>query len=258
MAESTDQTIVVGQDRASRIAQGLPKAKLVERVDITHDLMVIKLEPEVDFTFKAGQYCTLGLQGLERAYSIVSAPEEELLEIFVELVPLPDGVLTPLMWNLKVGDSMSIRPRAKGIFTLDERYPQHFMVATVTGVAPFLSMIRSYLRQGRQGHKFYVLQGASYQDEFTYLDELTGLANAYPDTVAYVPTVSRPNEEKNAGWQGATGRVNTIVDEWVGKFGLNRQSVLLYACGHPGMIEDIKDHLAPQGYKVKEERFWKQ
>ena len=56
--------------------------------------MVIKLEPEEElFKFKAGQYCTLGLDGIERAYSIVSAPYEPCLEIFVELVP--DGALTP-------------------------------------------------------------------------------------------------------------------------------------------------------------------
>ncbi len=57
-----------------------PKAKLVERQDFTPDLMVIKLEPEQSpFDFKPGQYCTLGLGKIERAYSIVSAPHEPLL-----------------------------------------------------------------------------------------------------------------------------------------------------------------------------------
>ena len=256
--ESTDHTLVAREGRAQRPTPDLPKAELIERCDITHDLMVIKLKPEIEFAFKAGQYCTLGLRGIERAYSIVSAPEEELLEIFVELVPLPDGVLTPLMWDLNVGDQMSIRPRAKGIFTLDQHYNEHLMVATVTGVAPFVSIIRSYLRQGGEGHRFYVLQGASYQNEFTYKDEMEALARAHPDTLTYVPTVSRPNEEPNAGWTGAAGRVNSIIEEWIGRLGLNRQSVLVYVCGHPGMIEDAKERLIPQGYKIKEERFWKQ
>ena len=87
--------------------------------------------------FKPGQYCTLGLKGIERAYSIVSAPHEPLLEIFVELVP--EGELTPLMWKMKVGDEMSIRPRARGIFTLGQKYQHHYMLATVTGVAPYVS-----------------------------------------------------------------------------------------------------------------------
>jgi len=67
-----------------------PKARLVERRDITEDLMVIRLEPEEGgtFPFKPGQYCTLGLGPIERAYSIASAPHEKELEVFVELVPV--------------------------------------------------------------------------------------------------------------------------------------------------------------------------
>ena len=256
--ESSDGAQRTSTRRGSSATATLPKAQLVERADLSDELMVIKLKPETDFTFKPGQYCTLGLKGIERAYSIASAPEEGLLEIFVELVPLPDGMLTPLMWEMKTGDYISIRPRAKGIFTLDEHYNEHLMVATVTGVAPFISIIRSYLGTGRQGHKFYVLQGASYQEEFAYKDELQALSQIYPETLAYVPTVSRPEEEGNAGWQGPKGRVNAIVEEYIGKFGLHRQSVLVYACGHPGMIEDVKDRLVLQGYRVKEERFWKQ
>ncbi len=236
----------------------LPRAEVVHRVDITEDLMVLKLKPSVPYAYKAGQYCTLGRQGVERAYSLASAPEEELLEVFVELVPLPDGALTPIMWDMNVGDTMSIRPRAKGIFTLDQRYHKHVMVATVTGVSPYVGIVRSYLRRGDEGHHFYILQGASYEDEFTYRDELEELAREHPDVVTYVPTVSRPNDERNADWQGTTGRVNTIVEEWIERWGLTQEDVLVYACGHPGMIEDLRERLEPQGYRVKEERFWKQ
>ena len=220
--------------------------------------MVLKLKPSVPYAYKAGQYCTLGRQGVERAYSLASAPEEELLEVFVELVPLPDGALTPIMWDMNVGDTMSIRPRAKGIFTLDQRYHKHVMVATVTGVSPYVGIVRSYLSRGDEGHHFYILQGASYEDEFTYRDELEELAREHPDVVTYVPTVSRPNDERNADWQGTTGRVNTIVEEWIERWGLTQEDVLVYACGHPGMIEDLRERLEPQGYRVKEERFWKQ
>ena len=33
---------------------------------------------------------------------------------------------------------------------------------------------------------------------------------------------------------------------------------LIYACGHPGMIEDMKGKLPPKGWRFKEERFWKE
>ena len=234
---------------------GWPKAKLVERDDITEDLWVIKLEPEEGpFKFTAGQYCTLGLDGIERAYSIVSAPHEPLIEVFVELVP--DGALTPLMWRMKIGDCMSMRPRAKGLFTMERRVHHHFMLSTVTGVAPSISMVRSAVLEGAQGHKFYVLLGASYQDELTYDTELADIASKYPDLLEFVPTVSRPDEERNASWGGASGRVNKIVEEYLEKFQLPEDDTMIYACGHPGMIEDVKQKIAPQGWMFKEERFW--
>ena len=235
----------------------LPTAKLVDRCDITSDLMIIKLEPQDGpLVFKPGQYCTLGLEGIERAYSIVSAPHEPLLEIFVELVP--DGELTPLLWKMKVGDSASIRPRAKGIFLLDRKVHHHFMLATVTGVAPFVSMIRSYLHEDGEGHKFYVLLGASYADELTYDKELAEMAAQHPYDITFVPTVSRPDEERNAGWQGAKGRVNNIAQKYLATFELPMDDTRVYACGHPGMIEDVKAKITPQGWKFTEERFWKQ
>ena len=236
----------------------LPKAALVERKDITEDLMIMKVKPETAMTFKPGQYCTLGLEGIERAYSIVSAPHEDDLEIFVELVPEPDGALTPLMWKMKEGDTMTIRPRCKGIFTLDEKYNSHLMVATVTGVAPFVSILRSYFHREGQGHRFYVLEGASYLDEFVYDKELEEMEASHPEAVKFIPTVSRPNEPRNDGWIGDSGRANEIVEEQIEKLGLEPSSTLVYACGHPGMIEDVKERLAPKGFKVKEERFWKQ
>lgn len=235
----------------------LPRARMVERIDYTDDLMVIKMEPQgFDFKFKPGQYCTLGLDGIERAYSIVSAPHEPLLEIFVELVP--DGELTPRMWRMDIGDSMSIRPRAKGIFLMDPSATQHFMLGTVTGIAPFVSIVRDHLHHGRTGHHFYVLEGASYLDEFVYDVELSALAADYPETVSFVPAVSRPTEARNAAWDGETGRLNNIVADYLKKFDLNRDDTLIYACGHPGMIESSREIVTAAGWRWTEERFWKE
>jgi len=234
-----------------------PTATLVDRRDVTEDLMVIKLEISEQFDFKPGQYCTLGLGKIERAYSIVSAPYEKNLEIFVELVP--DGELTPKMFALKLGDKMSVRPRAKGIFVQDKKMHHHFMLSTVTGVAPSMSMVRQYLHDGKDdGHVFYVMYGASYVDELTYDTEFYELAKTHPDVVKFVPTISRPTEDRNSGWTGTTGRVNTIAEEYLAKFDLPKDDTKVYACGHPGMIEEMKEKLPPQGWNFIEERFWKE
>jgi len=70
--------------------------------------------------------------------------------------------------------------------------------------------------------------------------------------------VSRPDEERNSGWKGEKGRVNAIVETQVEKLGLGKDDTLIYACGHPGMIEDVKARMTPKGYSVDEERFWKE
>lgn len=255
MAE--DATLVNVESPRPQPNPGFPTAELVERRDVSEDLMVIKLVPENGpFKFKPGQYCTLGLDGIERAYSIASAPHEPWVEIFVELVP--EGELTPRMFRMRVGDRISIRPRAKGLFTIDQRVHHHFMLATVTGVAPSISMLRSCNLEGVQDHKFYVLLGASYQDELTYDEELAALASSHPNLLEFVPTVSRPNEERNADWQGAKGRVNAIAENYLNRFELPQDDTLIYACGHPGMIEAVKETFVPQGWMFKEERFWKE
>lgn len=229
-------------------------ARVVARKDHTPDLMTLWLKPAAPFTFRPGQYCTIGLEGIERPYSIVSSPDEPWLELFIELVP--HGQLTPRLWRLRVGDEVSLRSKAKGLFTIDTSFRHHLMVATVTGIAPFVSMIRYYIGRGLTGHHFYVLHGASYHDELVYDAELSQLAEARPDILRYVPTVSRPHEERNRCWRGQTGRVNTIVEEYIERFELSPEDTLVYLCGHAGMISDVKSRLKPYGWRIKEEHFF--
>lgn len=235
----------------------LATTTITSREDITHDLWKVWIEKPEGFQFKPGQYCTIGVDGIERAYSIVSAPYEDDLELFVELVPPPDGNLTPLLHEIGVGKTVTIRPRAKGIFVLNPSLPNQLFVATVTGVVPYVSILRQYLHDGMSGHNFHVLMGASYANEFAYDEELQRLADEHPEFITFVPTVSRPDEEPNANWQGEKGRVNTIVEAYAERNGLTPEDTIVYACGHPGMIEDVKDRMIPKGYQVEEERFWK-
>src|SRR5262247_3322541 len=97
------------------------EATVVERRDLSEDLWLVKVNPGGPFTFKAGQYATLGVdydgKRIERAYSIVSSPYEEGLEFFIELVS--QGELTPHLYELHVGGEMLCRKIAKGRFTLD-------------------------------------------------------------------------------------------------------------------------------------------
>ena len=243
----------------------MSRAAIVRREDITADLFVVWLQPEVaSFTFKPGQYITVGLEGIERPYSIVSAPYERLIELFVERVPVEHGgQLTPLLHARRVGDVVSIRPRAKGRFSLQSSARNHVMVATVTGVAPYVSIVRQFVHdypaaiESGEWHRFFIVHGASYRDEFVYDRELRALSDRCPRSIHYVSTVSRPSDPRNAGWEGATGRVNLIIEECLTRWSLPTQGTVVYLCGNPGMIDDVNARLAPAGWSILTEQYWR-
>jgi ferredoxin-NADP reductase len=244
-------------------APRLPTATIVRRRDYTEDLFLIWLKPDVEFPFIAGQYITIGAGGIERPYSIVSAPYEPLIELFIEYVlPEHGGKLTPILHRLQAGDVVTMRPRAKGRFTLGAGATNHVMIATVTGIAPYISIIRQYLHDRERGAagprplRFFVMQGASHQNEFIYDAELERLNREHPDIVQFVCSVSRPAAERNAGWTGASGRINLLVEEYLHRWGLPKEDTLVYLCGNPGMIQDATVRLTPQGWSVVSEQFW--
>jgi ferredoxin--NADP+ reductase len=246
------------EKQLDRLAK-LPKAWIAKKQEVAEDLFLIWLRPEVPFTFKPGQYITIGTGGIERPYSIASAPHENMVELFIEhVLPEHGGKLTPLLWAQHVGEHVSMRPRAKGLFVFQPQYHNHVLVGTVTGVAPFVSMVRNAIHEKVRGHHFFVMEGASHQDEFVYDAELERLSENYPEMITFIPTVSRPQAERNMGWNGATGRVNTLVEDYLAKWSLPKEDTLIYLCGNPGMIEDVTERLEAKDWHVDSERFWKE
>jgi ferredoxin--NADP+ reductase len=241
------------------------RARIIERRDISDDLWAIRVDPGGEYSYVPGQYATLGVitpeKHYERAYSIVSAPHEKLLEFFIELVPVGD--VTPRLYPYHVGDEFTLRKLAKGRFTLESSSGRtnHLLVATVTGVAPFVSFVRS-LHQLLKDQKFagerklFLLDGASRSRELGYRDELERFAAEVP-WLKYVPTVSRPWEDQS--WSGETGRVDDLVRKYADSWGLTAENTSAYLCGHPSMIENVKGILKRRGWQkdaVKEEAFF--
>jgi ferredoxin-NADP reductase len=227
--------------------------RVLERRDPTPELMVLRVSRPAGFVFEAGQHVKLGVAGVTHSYSIASAPDEPFLEFFVELVP--GGRLTPRLWQLRPGDSVELGARAKGDFLLDRQADHHFMVATVTGIAPFVSILRHEARHHVTGRRFYVLHGASYADELAYRNELETLS-ARVGFVTYVPAISRPGEPRNAGWTGETGRLPSIASKHAELFELESGRPRVYACGHPAMVAAIHAQLETANVPVATEAFF--
>ncbi len=240
------------------------RAEIVHRQDHAEDLWVIRIRPERKLLFTPGQYATLGVEQpdhmMERAYSICSSPLEDEVEFFIELVI--DGGLTPLLHRLEVGDWLWMRRQAKGVFTLDTKsgHAQHFLVATVTGVAPYISMVRTLAREAERGKdpgvRLMILQAASRSWELAYRDELEALAKRW-NWLLYLPTVSRPWEDPE--WKGEVGRAEDVLRKHLDSLGLDSSNTTAYLCGHPEMIENSKGILQRRGFakeSIREELYW--
>lgn len=232
-------------------------ARILDRRDVSADLCALRVDAGGPLEYHAGQYATLGIERdgvrTERAYSMVSSPYEEALEFFVELVP--NGGLTPGLFELKPGDILLCRKIAKGRFMLDLRSGRtnHLLISTVTGIAPFVSYVRTIYRDWKNGassmpgeHKFFCLQGASQAFEFGYREELERYASEVP-WLQYVPTVSRPWE--NEQWTGETGRVDDLLRKYAEAWKLRPEETTAYLCGHPNMIEHSRGILRRAGWK---------
>ena len=240
-------------------------AKITKREDYASDLWMIRIQPGGEFKYAPGQYATLGVEGpdkrSERPYSIVSSPYEEEIEFFFELVP--QGELTPKLYALQQGDELLMRKASKGRFTLDTKLgpTNHLLVSTVTGVAPFVSYVRTLYKDWKEGkfsgeHKLFLLNGASRSWEFGYREELEKFANEVP-WLKYVPTISRPWDDPK--WKGELGRVDDIVRKYSDQWGLNGSNSIGYLCGHPDMIGHCKGMLQRIGFPkeaIREEIYW--
>jgi len=242
------------------------RAQITKRVDFAPDLWIFRIRAGGQFTFVPGQYASLGVEvegkRIERPYSIVSSPAEDEIEFFFELVP--GGALTPLLHKLQVGNQLLMRKIPKGKFSLDMQNGRrnHLLISTVTGVAPFVSYVRTLAEEWKArrfdgSHKLYLLNGASRPWEFGYLEELNGFEKQLP-WFKYVPTVSRPWD--HADWPGEIGRADDILRKYADRWELDASNTVAYLCGHPEMIEHSKAILKRRGFvakgSIKEELYW--
>ncbi len=226
---------------------------LRERIDLTPELLILRMDRPAGFDYRAGQHVKMGVPGLLRTFSLVSAPHEPHLEFFVELVP--DGQLAERLRPLRPGATMALGGRAKGDLTLDAARSRHLMVATVTGIAPYVSLLRDHFHGGAGNQRFIVLVGASHADELGYRAELEELAVRHPGTITFVPTISRPEDPRNAGWRAATGRVDALAATAAEDYGLAPADTAVYACGNPGMVDTVASRFRAGGFAVYTEPY---
>lgn len=188
---------------------------------------------------------------IRRAYSIASSSRtREYLEFYVTLVH--SGALTPRLFALKIGDRIGLGKKCVGMFTLDE-VPEDSnvaLVATGTGVAPYMSMLRSGI-MANKNRKFAVIHGAANSWDLGYASELN-LLESITDNFDYYPTILMP-EKEHATWNGDT---RFVQDMWADgiiekKWGFKPtpENTHVFLCGNPLMVEAMMKVLEVDNFK---------
>jgi ferredoxin-NADP reductase len=151
-------------------------ARIVEHAPDTRSLFL--QGPRL--AFRPGQFisCLLPVGGetLIRPYSLASSPEEDDLEICLNLVP--GGLGSPYLMTLPV-DAPVRFTGPWGTFVLD-RAPEAeaVFIAEGTGIAPIRPMLRRALATATR-HPLCLLYGAASPERLLYGDELEAMAREH-------------------------------------------------------------------------------
>jgi ferredoxin--NADP+ reductase len=240
------------------------QVSVIARRDWDTGLFTLTLDARL--AFEPGQWVNLGLDRdgelLRRSYSIASAPGAPL-EVFV--VEVEGGALTPALACKRVGDTIAIDDEPRGFFTL-EHVPEGrdlWLVATGTGIGPFLSIVRSGVAADRF-ERIFLAHGVRHARQLGYRDELEKLAAESAERLRYLPTTSRERHEGLLSGRLTEVLADGRLERGAGApFDPQRSQVML--CGNPAMIEDMMAGLAKKGLKrhrrrdpghITTEKYW--
>lgn len=205
--------------------------------------------------FEAGQFVRIGLdiggERIARPFSFVNAPDDPTLEFYGVVVP--EGPLSPGLARLQAGDTLQVADNPAGWLILSEVPPagELWMVATGTGIAPFLSMLRTSVPWQRY-QRVILVHGVRRAEELVYRELIEDLMRSHAGKLSYVRFVSR---EESAG--ALHGRIPAAVADGrleaaAAPIAPERSQFML--CGNPDMLKDMQAALVARGLKKHRRR----
>ncbi len=223
---------------------------VVEQKRWTDKLFSLRVTAEIG-SFEAGQHATLALPVsgvlVTRPYSFVNAPKEQPHEFHYML--LPEGPFTARLVGLEARDVVFLAPTPAGLFVLSA-IPDAatlWLLATGTGIAPYLSMLRTEAPWRRFQHVALV-HSVRHASELTYGAAVAAIAKEHAAQFRFVSLTSR-EESPNS----LPGRISdTIADGRLEKtlgLTLEPKGSQVMICGSPKTIGDITDELKPRGMR---------
>jgi ferredoxin/flavodoxin---NADP+ reductase len=201
-----------------------------------------------NFQFENGEFVTLGLRHegklIARAYSIVSTNDADELEFLS--IHVPDGPLTSRLTGIREGDGVWVNGKSTGSLTLRHVQPgRHlFLLATGTGLAPFLSLIRDS-EVYRSYEKVILVHTVRTRNELAYQKQIVAMTN---DRLLYLPTVTR--EPFETPGRGSDLFRSGALFTRLGLAAADPEHDRVMLCGNPHMIREMTDYLKATGWTM--------
>lgn len=198
--------------------------------------MTLRTPPNKSLEFLAGQYIDLSVKDIKRSYSIASTPSDSEIELFIK--KYAGGQFSNFLFKeAKVNDLLRIEG-PKGTYILPKDIPQNLVfVSTGTGIAPNLSLIKSILKEDiKQSSQITLIHGQRTVKEHIYT-----IGEALKE-VNIIKCTSR---------ESAEGYVQGYVQDALKTIELDMGNSMVFACGNPQMIKELKMQMVALGLEEK-------
>ena len=232
------------------------KEKVLEVKHYTDRLFHFRTTRDPGTRFRDGEFLMIGLEvenkPLLRAYSVASPNYEEYMEWFS--IKVPNGPLTSKLQNIKPGDEIVTNTKAVGTLVLDnlKQGRNLYMLATGTGVAPFMSLVRGVDTYDHYDNVI-LLWSTRLVKELAYKDFLEGLndheiwGEITQGKFKFYPSVTREDFIN-------TGRItNAMYDgsvyEKLGVEPFDKEKDSAMICGSMPMNLEFKEYFEKMGCK---------
>ena len=199
--------------------------KITEVEHYTDRLFRIRTERPQSYRFTAGEFVMIGLEGTpKRAYSFTSGPYDDFLEFYS--IKVPNGPLTSKLQKVEAGDKLKVGEKPTGTLTLAnlELGGDLWMLATGTGIAPFISLLRDPTTFDHF-RKVHVVWSVRNKEDLASYHEFLKDSPAH-----YIPTITQ-----GESYPYQNKRINHLLNE--GKLGirtgrLDKHNTKVMICGN--------------------------
>lgn len=234
-------------------------ATLVEKKVLAKNILFLKYKVNnlESFKFEAGQYAIFKIKTSEntvvsRLYSIASAPDKlQTLEFIIETVE--KGVGSAYFENLKINEVSKIQGPA-GLFRFKSLKKDVFFIATGTGIAPIISIIKDQLSTENK-NALTLLWGLKTTKDTYLIKELEALSKKFSN---FNFKICLSQEQAKSGDIFFNGHVDDFLFSTISENKLQISDFDYYICGGKKVVESVHLKLKNEGVPLNQiffERF---